>query len=275
VAELAHMQRNCCLSTVESIVVALRTCKFEGCERARQTRGLCATHLKLDPDAPRCTYPGCDRPKLTGKYCGTHTSQVRRKGVAGELRVVVKNQPCPGPMCTRMATCLDGYCRPHHEQLVKHGELWVIGSRKGSWHRPPITVCVEADCTGSVLVWGRCAEHASQALGTCWLPGCALPASHKQSGLCDLHRRRAHRMQSEYGIGWVERMRMAEEQDHRCLICGKLDDLLNDPLHIDHDHETGQVRGLLCGPCNRGIGALRHSPDLLRRAMTYLERTGG
>lgn len=45
-------------------------------------------------------------------------------------------------------------------------------------------------------------------------------------------------------------------------------------FHIDHDHETGAIRGLLCGTCNVGIGMLKHDTQLLLSAIKYLARQG-
>mgnify|MGYP001576209901 CR=1 FL=1 len=42
-------------------------------------------------------------------------------------------------------------------------------------------------------------------------------------------------------------------------------------LHIDHNHTTGAVRGLLCTQCNVGVGMLKDSPAVLRAAANYLE----
>jgi hypothetical protein len=58
-----------------------------------------------------------------------------------------------------------------------------------------------------------------------------------------------------------------------CGICGKA----TEPgrwgnLHIDHCHKTGKVRGVLCSECNSAIGKLKDDPDLLRKAIVYLER---
>ena len=59
-----------------------------------------------------------------------------------------------------------------------------------------------------------------------------------------------------------------------CGICGSTDPKdRRQKFHIDHCHETGRVRGALCSNCNLGLGNLQDSPDLLRKAAEYLERS--
>ncbi|HSF26017.1 MAG TPA: endonuclease VII domain-containing protein [Actinomycetes bacterium] len=58
-----------------------------------------------------------------------------------------------------------------------------------------------------------------------------------------------------------------EDQAGRCPIC-----LAGPAVHVDHDHETGAVRGLVCFQCNAALGQLR-SPFVIRRAAAYLEGT--
>jgi hypothetical protein len=41
-------------------------------------------------------------------------------------------------------------------------------------------------------------------------------------------------------------------------------------VHVDHDHGTGEIRGLLCVPCNNTLGLFREDPDLLKRAARYV-----
>jgi hypothetical protein len=69
---------------------------------------------------------------------------------------------------------------------------------------------------------------------------------------------------------------MLAAQNGACAICGAASG--NDRgyrLHIDHDHETGKVRALLCHGCNTGIGGFSDNPELLRAAADYLDRHRG
>lgn len=59
-------------------------------------------------------------------------------------------------------------------------------------------------------------------------------------------------------------------QNGKCAICGTHQDTMERRLSVDHNHETGEVRGLLCSSCNLGLGAFLDSPALLKNAILYL-----
>jgi len=78
------------------------------------------------------------------------------------------------------------------------------------------------------------------------------------------------RLKNIYGIDLSEYNRIFAIQNYACAIC------INKPktrrLAVDHDHKTGQIRGLLCQRCNHGLlGSAHDSIPLLERAISYLE----
>lgn len=81
------------------------------------------------------------------------------------------------------------------------------------------------------------------------------------------------RILREYGIGIDDYKKMQFEQKGRCWICQVEEKELTKSLHIDHDHKTGEVRGLLCDKCNRGLGFFNDEPVLLERAIDYLKKS--
>ncbi|NMO53499.1 recombinase [Actinoplanes sp. TBRC 11911] len=79
---------------------------------------------------------------------------------------------------------------------------------------------------------------------------------------------REYHLRRRYGIGQAEFDELVAEQGGVCAICGG-----PDPQHVDHDHRTGWVRGILCFNCNGGLGQFRDSPEFLAGAITYLKGT--
>lgn len=74
----------------------------------------------------------------------------------------------------------------------------------------------------------------------------------------------------KYGLSPEEYLKMYEEQEGKCKICGKeLPD--GEYLHVDHIKNTKTVRGLLCRDCNIGLGHFKDNPEVLRKAAKYLE----
>lgn len=84
---------------------------------------------------------------------------------------------------------------------------------------------------------------------------------------------RSYHLEKKYGITHSDYVALLEEQDGRCAICNT-----DDPegrygiFHVDHDHDTGAVRGLLCPACNMGLGKFQDAEALLLRAAEYLQK---
>jgi hypothetical protein len=88
------------------------------------------------------------------------------------------------------------------------------------------------------------------------------------------HRDRTIR--TKFGITSEEYDSLLSAQRGSCAICGTTDFSYSRGKrpHIDHCHETGKVRGLLCGHCNIGIGQFFDNISLLENAITYLKQHG-
>lgn len=98
--------------------------------------------------------------------------------------------------------------------------------------------------------------------------------SDNRSGYCQEHKhlskyfaeyRRARRLRVDYGINEGHWQAMLARAGHRCEVCGATEDLC-----VDHHHETSQIRGVLCRRCNRCIGQLGDTLEVIRAALEYL-----
>lgn len=80
---------------------------------------------------------------------------------------------------------------------------------------------------------------------------------------------RKHLLRSKYGLSLEQYDAMLIAQNGVCAICKKSDPE-GKALAVDHDHITGENRGLLCGLCNKAIGLLQDSAELVIKAAEYL-----
>jgi hypothetical protein len=88
-------------------------------------------------------------------------------------------------------------------------------------------------------------------------------------------RMRDYHLQATYGLTPLAYKTMYEAQEGCCKICSiKEKHAPNQRLCVDHDHDTGAVRGLLCGKCNSAIGLLQDSSEFTIKATTYLQDNG-
>lgn len=84
-------------------------------------------------------------------------------------------------------------------------------------------------------------------------------------------RQRAGHLKRKYGITLAQYDELLARQGGRCAICrrGPRPDI---SLHLDHDHESGELRGILCFRCNNALGDFDDDPTLLQAALRYLRR---
>lgn len=91
----------------------------------------------------------------------------------------------------------------------------------------------------------------------------------------DLQRKRNRK--KWYGLSHEEYLKILEEQKGVCAICFNTETTRNPsgvvrPLSVDHDHNTGKVRGILCSKCNKMLGNSNDNTEILERAIKYLKR---
>lgn len=82
---------------------------------------------------------------------------------------------------------------------------------------------------------------------------------------------REYNLKRKYDITVEEYSKLFEDQDGRCAICTRTSEL---QLCVDHDHATGDIRGLLCRECNFGLGKFGDSIETLTAAIAYLVKGG-
>ena len=83
------------------------------------------------------------------------------------------------------------------------------------------------------------------------------------------------KLKRRFGIDLDAYNEMLQEQGGQCLICGATESHGGHRLAVDHDHETGKIRGLLCKSCNVGLGNFYDNIEFLDKAIAYLKIFGG
>lgn len=206
-----------------------------------------------------CTVDGCERHRPYKLYCHAHYRRWKRTGDPGPVEVksaAPDRLVCDFEDCDRPRRSA-GLCAAHYLQKFHGKPLTPILRRpdtaaRDDQGRKQCTVCSKWLATSSFY------NHSKTKDGlTTKCIGCA----------------RNDALQRGYGISVDRYAEMLMEQEGVCAICGGVNKD-GRKLFVDHDHDTTAVRGLLCNPCNRGIGNLRDSVDLLEAAIRYLREHG-
>ena len=105
---------------------------------------------------------------------------------------------------------------------------------------------------------------------------CAYEKERKRWSRLSQKEQRSKWLKTKYGLDWDAYESMYTKQRGRCAVCRITISLTDkDNSHtvacVDHDHEIGHIRGLLCNHCNRAIGLLKDDSSIAMRMVNYLE----
>jgi hypothetical protein len=87
----------------------------------------------------------------------------------------------------------------------------------------------------------------------------------------NIDKRKDRLLFKQYGITLPEYQKMLIDQDYKCKIC--MQDFGTTQINVDHSHDTGKVRGLLCSPCNISLGHLKDDISRIQSLLNYLKES--
>lgn len=194
-----------------------------------------------------CTIEGCDRKHKARGWCELHYGRWRFLGTPlGDPRQ-------PNHLANRAMVSEDG----RSKNCVKCGELKPMES---------FALC-RSNQLGRRMKCKKCRSDENRALYQ------ANPERLRERSLWGA-------IKAKYGLTRAQFEHMERDQGYVCAICGglplgrvRVNQNAGPRLVIDHDHQTGKVRGLLCTPCNLAIGYLRDNPRVVDMAAVYLRRS--
>jgi hypothetical protein len=105
-------------------------------------------------------------------------------------------------------------------------------------------------------------------------PKCRAAERHPSHGWCRICRNqstRKHQLKWRYGISPSDKDLMLEKQNFKCAACDQSFDV-TDRSCVDHCHNSGTVRGVLCTSCNMSLGLMKENPDLIMKLAEYASR---
>ena len=245
-----------------------------------------------------CSIPDCDRPAVAKNLCQSHYNTqretARRAAIRGESRPC---QGCGGDMAGKRpnAAFCSPVCRYNAQDAGRRAA--VAKKREGRLclvcQQPILSPSTKARCCSKPcsVKWQNMKKMEQRNKVAAQRPPClecgeAIPVErHLHAVYCSTvckKKAQDRRWRDNaphynrlylYGITAEDYFALLAQQENRCAVCrteewgGK-----HGVPHVDHDHATNKVRGLLCDSCNAGLGRFRDNPTALRRAADYLER---
>lgn len=154
-------------------------------------------------------------------------------------------------------------CRKHYERMQRNGSVVPKTNVRPRKAGPGENWCSKCSQFLPVALFSK-SKHRSNGL----VSVCKDCASDVNKEAYDSERTWARKIRSRYGMSVGEYNELHDRQDGKCAICKQSG---MERLHVDHCHETGAIRGLLCWRCNTTLGKVEDSVELLASMINYLD----
>ena len=242
-------------------------CSISGCSKKRYRGDLCITHYRLETlkNRPMCVVPNCGnhQKNFTSSLCGKHEFRARRHATMNSQRPADwgarEQHPLYKTYCWHKRQGATSMCqewrddfwafvstvgeKPENHTLRRNGTNLPIGP--GNWY------------------WKESVSNKDKA------------AYQREWRKNNPERAKSYDLKRMYGVTTEQYNDMETAQNGLCAICNQPEsskDKDGGPrmLAVDHCHETGKVRGLLCSGCNTALGGFKDSVQLLDAANNYL-----
>jgi RNase P subunit RPR2 len=211
-------------------------------------------------DARQCHFATCERKRVTREWCQAHYRQWQKWGETFEL----------GDLSRRSALIKASWERMTDEERAARIAPMISATKgrvRSETHRARLSESIRAAyAKGEVEIKERVCR------------GCEEPFQPNSNHhfWCDEDCQKARGRLRRHGLSNREYLDIAEAQGGNCALCGSKGRGYGGSryaLVIDHCHDTGKVRGLLCPDCNTALGRFGDDADRLRKAADYIERT--
>lgn len=218
---------------------------------------------------PQCTIEGCMKPQHGQGLCTMHYQRLRHHGdpLAPVRLKVGAGTECLVDECKRLHY-RRGYCKPHYTRLRKYGDPLAGDALPENVDNEDGRLCTKCHLRKPLTEFHKSSTSRLGRSRIC--RACtkirvdAYYAKNPERAKALNHLSRIRRVYGDRGLE-VEERRLAGDG---CDACGRR----IAEMTIDHCHETGVTRGLLCKPCNFILGIAGDDPERLRALANYLER---
>lgn len=163
---------------------------------------------------------------------------------------------CKTKGCKNTNIIAKGLCQFHYDRLRRYGDTYI---------RPKILKCEDCGVDFDVRATGN-------------LPVVCDPCSVERHRVRQRQDRRRKGLWEMYKLTLQEYQAMHDAVQGKCEICGNPQTgrgAATNQLSVDHNHDTGKIRGLLCTKCNTALGLFNDDISLMSKAITYLEERNG